>query len=89
MNELKTAIAERVNSIARPALAPSLSRCRHHVDEATEALNRGVSVCEKDEPNELLALELRSALEQIGEMTGTIYTNDLLDRVFGRFCIGK
>ena len=38
---------------------------------------------------ELLALELRVALDQIGEMTGTIYTNDLLDRVFGRFCIGK
>ena len=89
MNELKTAIDERVNMIARPALAPSLSRCRHHIDDAAAALKRGVSVCERDEPNELLALELRSALEQIGEMTGTIYTNDLLDRVFGRFCIGK
>jgi tRNA modification GTPase len=38
---------------------------------------------------ELIALELRAALAQIGEMTGTIVTNDLLDRVFSRFCIGK
>lgn len=42
-----------------------------------------------EEPPELLALELRGALEQLGEMVGTVYTDDLLDRIFSRFCIGK
>jgi len=32
---------------------------------------------------------LRLALDQIGEMAGAVYTDDLLDRIFGRFCIGK
>jgi tRNA modification GTPase len=41
------------------------------------------------EPPELLALELRSALQQLGELAGMVYTTDLLDRVFSRFCIGK
>ena len=34
-------------------------------------------------------VELRGALEQLGEMVGAVYTDDLLDRVFSRFCIGK
>ena len=42
-----------------------------------------------EEPPELLALELRSALDQLGEMVGAVYTDDLLDRIFSRFCIGK
>ncbi|MFO0935776.1 MAG: tRNA uridine-5-carboxymethylaminomethyl(34) synthesis GTPase MnmE [Gemmataceae bacterium] len=89
MNELKQVITERVQSLSRPALAPSLSRCRHHVESASASLSRGKRIIEQHEPAELFALELRAALEQIGEMTGAIYTNDLLDRVFGRFCIGK
>ncbi len=38
---------------------------------------------------ELLALELRLALDEIGAMVGVVYTDDLLDRIFSRFCIGK
>jgi tRNA modification GTPase len=36
-----------------------------------------------------VALALRGALDQLGEMVGAVYTNDLLDRIFSRFCIGK
>ena len=42
-----------------------------------------------EEPAVLLALELRGALDQLGEMVGAVYTDDLLDRIFSRFCIGK
>jgi tRNA modification GTPase len=42
-----------------------------------------------DEPPELVALELRAALDELGAMTGAVYTDDLLDRIFSRFCIGK
>ena len=39
---------------------------------------------------ELLALELRlAALDEIGALVGAVYTDDLLDRIFSRFCIGK
>jgi tRNA modification GTPase len=89
VNELKSYLFDRVQSLARPPLASSQSRCRHHVEAATSALKRAFELNKRREPMELLALELRTALDQIGEMTGAIYTNDLLDRVFGRFCIGK
>ena len=38
---------------------------------------------------ELIADEVRAALEEIGKMAGVVYTDDVLDRIFSRFCIGK
>jgi tRNA modification GTPase len=87
--ELRSLLSERILSIARSPLAPSQSRCRHHVDAALDSLRRAHAHIREDDPQELLALELRKALDQIGEMVGAIYTNDLLDRIFSRFCIGK
>ncbi len=37
----------------------------------------------------LAAIELRSAVEQIGEVTGRVYHDDLLATIFARFCVGK
>ncbi|HEY7308118.1 MAG TPA: tRNA modification GTPase [Gemmataceae bacterium] len=86
---LRSLLAERARRHKQPALAPSLSRCRHHVESCLEQLRRAHRIVLFDDPPELLALELRGALEQLGEMVGTVYTDDLLDRIFSRFCIGK
>jgi tRNA modification GTPase len=82
-------LVERARNRPQPALAPSLSRCRHHVDACLEHLRRAHAHVLFEEPPELLALELRGALDQLGEMVGAVYTEDLLDRIFSRFCIGK
>ena len=87
--QLKELLAERARAFARPALAPSLSRCQHHVEACLKHLRAAHSIVLFDDPAELLALELRLALEQLGEMVGAVYTDDLLDRIFSRFCIGK
>jgi tRNA modification GTPase len=86
---LRTLLAEHARRHKQPALAPSLSRCRHHVESCLDQLRRAHGIVLFEEPPELLALELRGALEQLGEMTGAVYTDDLLDRIFSRFCIGK
>jgi tRNA modification GTPase len=41
------------------------------------------------QPPELLAVELRLALDALGQLVGAVYTEDLLGRVFSQFCIGK
>jgi tRNA modification GTPase len=86
---LRELLADRARSHYRPALAPSLSRCRHHVDAGLEHLRHAHANALHEEPAELLALELRGALEELGAMVGAVYTDDLLDRIFSRFCIGK
>ena len=70
------------------ARAVRLAHVAHHRVHAAHlrAAHQGVLF---SDPPEIVALELRSALEQLGAMTGAIYTDDLLDRVFSRFCVGK
>jgi tRNA modification GTPase len=87
--ELRTFLADRAKAKRDPPLAPSLSRCRHHVDACLEHLRKAHNVVLFDDPPEVLALNLRSALEELGAIVGAVYTDDLLDRIFSRFCIGK
>ncbi len=44
---------------------------------------------EKEISPELITFELRQALNEIDEITGRVYTEDILDEIFSRFCIGK
>jgi tRNA modification GTPase len=89
LGELRALLADRARSHAGPALAPSLSRCRHHVETCLEHLRRAHSIALENDPPEILALELRGGLEELGAVAGVVYTDDLLDRIFSRFCIGK
>ena len=43
----------------------------------------------KAQPSELISLELRQAADQIAEITGQIYTEEILGEIFSNFCIGK
>jgi tRNA modification GTPase len=89
LGALREMLAERASARRQPALAPSLSRCRGHIDLCLACLRRAHALVLFEDPAELLALELRGALEQLGEMVGAVYTDDLLDRIFSRFCVGK
>lgn len=82
-------LERRARSWARPVLAPSLSRCRHHIASCLDHLRKAHSIVLFGDAPEVLAMELALALEQLGEMVGAVYTDDLLDRIFSRFCIGK
>jgi tRNA modification GTPase len=89
LDKLRDLLAEHARAQRVPALAPSLSRCRHHVEVCLDNLRRAHAIVLEENPPELLALELRSTLEELGAMAGAVYTDDLLDRIFSRFCIGK
>jgi len=40
-------------------------------------------------PTDLVAEDVRMALHDLGELTGTISSEDILNNIFGKFCIGK
>jgi tRNA modification GTPase len=87
---LRNLLADHARSSrADSGLASSLSRCRHHVSATLEHLRRSHAAVLFQEPQEHLAFELRGALEELGTLVGAVYTDDLLDRIFSRFCIGK
>ncbi len=89
ISRLKSLIQSHAAELAQPALAPSQARCQHHMEDAIIHLRAAHLQAVNADPPELLALSLRAALDALGAMTGSIYTNDLLDRIFSRFCIGK
>ncbi len=89
LDDLRRVLAGRARALYRPALAPSWSRCRHHVEMCWKNLQAAHHSVLCEEPPEILALELRGALEELGALVGAVYTDDLLDRIFSRFCIGK
>ncbi|MBC7654202.1 MAG: tRNA uridine-5-carboxymethylaminomethyl(34) synthesis GTPase MnmE, partial [Oligoflexus sp.] len=39
--------------------------------------------------SDFLALDIKQALHYLGEIVGTVTTDDLLDNIFSKFCIGK
>lgn len=89
LDTVRGLLAERAARRIHAGLAPSLGRCRHHVEACVRHLRRAHELVLFEEPPELLAVELRGALDELGAMVGAVYTDDLLDRIFSRFCIGK
>jgi tRNA modification GTPase len=65
---------------------------RRHVDAITAAADhfkRGKAALDKDKAGELFAEDLRLSHEALGEITGSVTSDDLLGRIFSEFCIGK
>ena len=56
---------------------------------AKELINSAESLMKSSSNCELIASDIRLALETIGEITGTYNTDDMLDKLFSSFCIGK
>lgn len=68
-----------------------LTRERHRATLATagEDLERAREAAEMGLGHELIAVDLRSALDHLGTLTGAITDDDILNRIFGDFCVGK
>ncbi|MCR9117051.1 MAG: hypothetical protein NXI22_08930 [bacterium] len=64
-------------------------RCRVWLREAIDRLESALESAENQMGDELTAGEIRLALASLGEVVGAVYTDDVLDRIFSRFCIGK
>ncbi|MBU3932696.1 MAG: tRNA uridine-5-carboxymethylaminomethyl(34) synthesis GTPase MnmE [Proteobacteria bacterium] len=68
-----------------------IAHLRHKValEKAAESLIGARDGLSKGLPPELAALEIREALNALGEITGRTTTEDVLERIFANFCIGK
>jgi len=69
-------------------VAPNL-RHKLCLERALEAMNRALHLLDNHSSAELIALEVQEALAHLGEVIGLTTTEDLLDRIFSQFCLGK
>jgi tRNA modification GTPase len=68
-----------------------ITNIRHKqlVDNARASLEQARETLERGDPLEVIALFLRESLDSLGEIIGAVTTEDILDRIFSEFCIGK
>ena len=88
---LESAILQSLDQVTAESsvVAATADRCRESLRLAAAALDRATAAAKCSAGEELIAAEVRGALEELGQVVGAVYTEDLLDRVFSRFCIGK
>lgn len=92
IDSLRRAVAETVLSGAQDAsplgVAPNL-RHRDALAEASEFFGRALQNMNRRLPLEIVAADVQGGLEALGEITGQGTSEDVLDRIFSEFCIGK
>lgn len=91
MQTLENELVKLVDLAALESGQSIVSNLRH-----AEALQNAATALEKvlngiDNPitSDFLAIDIKQALYHLGEITGSISTDDLLDNIFSKFCIGK
>ena len=88
---LRSAIARtlRDRETGEGSLASTGARCRGSLTRASAALRSAAQIIVESGGDELVAFDLRLALDELGSVVGASVTDDILDRIFSRFCIGK
>lgn len=87
LDGLRGVLADRVSRLTQASGPPPLTRQRHRA--ALQTVAECLSAALKAPEVELRAEDLRLALRAIGRITGAVGVEDLLDTIFGAFCIGK
>lgn len=65
------------------------ARHRACLEECAEALRRAIPGFAEGAEAEIIALDLREALDHVGQIAGRVDTEDILGSIFSQFCIGK
>jgi tRNA modification GTPase len=88
---LRSAIATALRSDAADGdpIASTGARCRESLGRASESLRSASETLLLGGGDELVAIDLRQAVDELGKVVGAVVTDDILDRIFRRFCIGK
>lgn len=91
IERLKETILSKVNLHGISTDSVLVSNIRHveALQRTQEALDKVVYGIDHPVSSDFLAMDIKQALHYLGEITGTVTTDDLLDNIFSKFCIGK
>ncbi len=91
IEDLKLSILEKVNLHKINTDDVLISNIRHleALQKTEESLNRVLLNIDNPITSDFLASDIKQALYYLGEITGQVTTDDLLETIFSKFCIGK
>ena len=85
---IRDTVVGKEKGIAGETIVTNL-RHKNALEHSKMELNNFLEALHNKLPLEIQALHLRGALDSLGEITGVVTTEDILDRIFSEFCIGK
>ena len=59
------------------------------LDKSLDYINEAIKEIKQESPIDIVELNLKEAWNSLGEVIGETYTDELLDELFSRFCLGK
>lgn len=91
LQQLEDALLDAVNLNLLNSDEVIISNIRHleALQKTEDALNRVMGGIDNPVTSDFLALDIKQALHYLGEIVGVVTTDDLLDNIFSKFCIGK
>ncbi|MEP9411092.1 MAG: tRNA uridine-5-carboxymethylaminomethyl(34) synthesis GTPase MnmE [Candidatus Brocadia sp.] len=89
MKELLTWIVQNDKTFISAAPSMLNVRQRETLRLALLSIQQAVESAKNNESHEFIALDLHAAIDALGEITGKVTTEDILDKIFSEFCIGK
>ncbi|MBB2189334.1 tRNA uridine-5-carboxymethylaminomethyl(34) synthesis GTPase MnmE [Gluconacetobacter azotocaptans] len=87
MDVLRAALAEQARALTAASAGPPLTRARHRA-AIEETASHLATALDMDWP-EMRGEDMRQAMRALGRLTGAVGVEEVLDTVFGQFCIGK
>jgi tRNA modification GTPase len=91
LDKLEEAIYDAFCNGKVPVEGIILSNTRHieSMRKAAGLLLSAIRGIDEKRPVELMLIDLKDAADTLGSITGEVFTDDILDNIFSRFCIGK
>jgi tRNA modification GTPase len=92
LSELEDVLAELIlkgNVVSSESVLITSARHQEALRRACEHLEASVHALERQIPLDFVSIDLRAAYDALGEVTGETASDDLLDKIFSEFCIGK
>ena len=71
------------------AMHATATRCRGALELALVAIERALALVAQSDGEDLVASELRIAIDDLSSIIGEVHSEDILGEIFSRFCIGK
>ena len=82
-------LREARSTASNEMVASTAHRCFESLETAGQELQLARQYCQAGQGDEIVASVLRVVLDHLSAVTGKVFTDDILERVFSRFCIGK
>ena len=90
INELKQEIKNKISAFnALETEFITNQRQQECLKKSLENINRALEAVKVEELQDLISIDIKTALLVLGEITGEVVTDELLNNIFESFCIGK